>query len=186
MLESNSTVANRQTSRLNKGLVAVLAGLLLVWGTAAQDEGIKIGIVDIEQALNATEEGKAAREEMARKQREAESKLQPMVEHFEELQEEFKAKKFVLSEDALYQKQLDLVELRSEIDNKLKEVEGKFKVDKERLEGPLRKKLIGIIDNVGKEQGFTLILGRQTPWLLYSREAADITDIVIAKFNKKG
>ena len=43
-----------------------------VWGTAAQDEPIKIGIVDIDQAISSTDEGKAAREEFARKQREAE------------------------------------------------------------------------------------------------------------------
>ena len=46
---------------------------VLLWGTAAQDEPIKIGIVDIDQAISSTEEGKAAREEFARKQREAEA-----------------------------------------------------------------------------------------------------------------
>lgn len=168
---------------------AALAGILaLALGAAlpASAEEGPIGVVDIDQALNSTEEGKAAREELSRKQREAQGKLEPMVERFKEMQEELKSKRFVLSEEALYQKQLDLVELKTEIDNRAKELEDKFKVDKERLEGPLRKKLIEIVEELGKEKGFSLILARGAGGMLYSREALDITDLVIERFNKKG
>lgn len=167
---------------------ALLAGLALaLFATApvaAAEE--KIGVVDIDQALNSTEEGKAAREELSRKQREAQGKLEPMVERFKEMQEELKSKRFVLSEEALYQKQLDLVELKTEIDNRAKELEDKFKVDKERLEGPLRKKLISIVEQIGKDEGFALILARGAGGMLYNREALDITELVIERFNKKG
>jgi len=168
----------------------LLAGLLAIplfgvaQGAAADDD--KIGVVDIDQALNSTEEGKAAREELSRKQREAQGKLEPMVERFKAMQEELKSKRFVLSEEALYQKQLDLVELKTQIDNRAKELEDKFKVDKERLEGPLRKKLISIVEEIGKEEGYALILARGAGGMLYSREALDITDMVIKRFNKKG
>jgi len=167
---------------------ALLAGLLavLLAGPVAAADDLTIAIVDIDQALNSTEEGKAAREELARKQREAQGKLEPMFERFKELQEEMKNKRFVLSEEVLYQKQLDLVELKQEIDNRAKELEDKFKVDKERLEGPLRKKLVQIVEEIGKEKGFGLILARGAGGMLYAREALDITDIVIERFNKQG
>jgi Skp family chaperone for outer membrane proteins len=51
---------------------------------------------------------------------------------------------------------------------------------------PLQSKLQGIIESIGKEQGFTLILSRNNPYVMYSREALDITDMVVARFNKKG
>jgi outer membrane protein len=107
----------------------ILAGLLAIplFGAApvAAADDDKIGVVDIDQALNSTEEGKAAREELSRKQREAQGKLEPMVERFKAMQEELKSKRFVLSEEALYQKQLDLVELKTQIDNRAKELEDK-------------------------------------------------------------
>lgn len=167
---------------------AIVAGLMAVAlaGPAAADDEVTIAIVDIDQALNSTEEGKAAREELSRKQREAQQELEPMFERFKTLQEELKSKRFVLSEDALYQKQLDLVELKQEIDNRMKELEDKFKVDKERLEGPLRKKLVEIVEEIGKEKGFSLILARGAGGMLYAREALDITDLVIERFNKQG
>jgi outer membrane protein len=170
---------------MNARTISVLlaAALLLVLGTAAQDEPLRIGMVDIDQAISSTEEGKAAREEFARKQREAEAKLQPMIERYQQMEEDLKAKKFVLSGEALFQKQLDMVEMQNEIQARMKELEGQLKVDQRRLEAPLTNKLVEIISQIGKDQGFTLILRRGTPGVLYSREALDITDLVIEKYN---
>jgi Skp family chaperone for outer membrane proteins len=68
----------------------------------------------------------------------------------------------------------------------MSELEGQYKVDYERLVGPLRQKLVSIITDIGKSEGFTIILERNSPGLLYAREALDITDMVIQRFNKKG
>jgi len=163
----------------------LLAAVVLLLGTGAQDEGVKVGVVDIEQALNATDEGKAAREELSRKQREADAQVQPMVEEYKALQEELKGKRYVLSDEALFAKQADLLELQNKIDNKIKELQGQLKIDQGRLEAPLVTKLRGIVEGIGKDEGFTMILNRGTPGLLYSREAIDITDKVIKRFNKK-
>ena len=171
--------------QVNKVVVLLGLAAVLLWGTAAQDEAIKIGVVDIDQAISSTEEGKAAREEFARKQRDAEAEVQPMYERYKELEDELKAKKFVLSDEALFQKQLDLAEMRNQIQNKMKELEGQLKVDQKRLEGPLTAKLIDIIEDIGKTRGFTMILRRGTPGVLYTREALDITDLVIEKYNAK-
>ena len=162
----------------------LLAIALFAAAPAIADE--KIAVVDIDQALNSTEEGKAAREELSRKQREAQSKVQPMLDRYKALEEEIKAKKFVLSDEALFQKQLDLAEMRNEIQSRMKEIEGQLQVDQKRLEGPLITKLGEIIEDVGKDQGFELILRRGAPGVLYTREALDITDIVIERYNKKG
>ena len=171
---------------IHRAFVLLALGALLVWGTAAQDEPIKIGIVDIDQAISSTDEGKAAREEFARKQREAEAQMQPLMDRYKGVEEELKAKKFVLSEEALFQKQLDLAEMRNLIQNKIKELEGQLQVDQKRLEGPLTAKLVEIIADVGKTQGFTLILRRGTPGVLYTREALDVTDLIIKRYNQKG
>jgi outer membrane protein len=172
--------------QIHKALVLLGLAAILVWGTAAQDEPIKIGIVDIDQAISSTDEGKAAREEFARKQREAQAKLEPMIERYQQQEEDLKAKKFVLSDEALFQKQLDLAEMRNQIQNQMKELEGQLQLDQKRLEGPLTKKLVEIIEEAGKSAGFTLILRRGSPGILYSREALDITDLIVEKYNQKG
>jgi len=166
-------------------LLFAMAALVVIATAAKDDEGLKIGVVDVDQAISSTEEGKAAREELGRKQREAEAKIVPLYERFKSQRDDLDAKKFVLSEDALYQKQLDLMETQNQIQSLEKELEGQLKVDRQRLLGPLTVKLREIIDDVGKEEGFTLIIGRGTPGVLYTREALDITDLVIEKYNSK-
>ena len=173
--------------RVHKAILLLALAAIVAWGTAASDDGpIKIGVVDIDQAISSTDEGKAAREEFARKQREAEAQIQPLLDRYKALEEEMKAKKFVLSDEALFQKQMDLVEMRNQIQNKAKELEGQMQVDQKRLEAPLLSKLGEIIENLGKSQGYTMILRRGTPGLLYTREALDVTDLVIEQYNKKG
>jgi outer membrane protein len=172
-------------SKIRTALVAVVL-LLAPAVRASAEDAIKIGVVDIEQALVSTDEGKAAREEITRKNREARAQVEPMMEQRNQLAEELKGKKYVLSDDALFQKQVQLAELENKIKSKIDELEGQLKIEQGKMLAPLQTKMQGIIEAIGKEQGFTLILARNNPYVMYSREALDITDLVVARFNKKG
>ena len=173
----------QSTSRV---LTAVAAIAVLLWGLGAQDERLKIGVVDLDQAITSTNEGRAARDEFDRKKRQHEATLGPLIEQYQEGAKELESKQFVLSDDARFQKQLDLAELQNQIENKQKEVQGQLQVDRERLIAPLRTKLIEIVEEVGREEGFSLILHRNSPGIMYSKEGLDVTDLIIEKFNKKG
>jgi len=158
----------------------------ITWAGLARAEELKIAVVDLDQAINATDQGKKAKEELSRKAHDAESQLKPLADKGKALSDELQSKRFVLSDDALRQKQLDMAEIENQYRTKAAELQGQFKVDEERLVGPLRAKLLDIVQEIGKTEGFSLILERGANGLVYSREALDITDQVIKKFNKKG
>ncbi len=167
------------------GVALALALALGVAGTSRAEE-VKIGIVDVEQALLSTDEGKAAREEISRKQREARAQVEPMMQQRNAIAEELKGKKYVLSDDALFQKQVQLAEVENKIKSKIEELDGQLKIEQGKMLAPLETKMRSIIESIGKEQGFALILQRNNPYVMYSREALDITDQVVARFNRKG
>ena len=164
----------------------IVSALVLGWAGVAAGEEVKIGIVDIEQALISTDEGKAAREEITRKNRDARAQVEPMMEQRKTLAEELQGKKYVLSDDAMFQKQVQLAELENKIKSKIEELDGQLKIEQGKVLAPLQNKLHSIIESIGKEQGFALILQRNNPYVMYSREALDITDQVVARFNQKG
>lgn len=170
--------------RVNKVIVIIVAFLALGWGLGAEKDGVKIGIVDLDQAVGATEEGKAARDELERKKREAELELQPMIERYQELADEYQKKRVVLSPEKLRAMELDITELESRLKLKQEEVQNRLRVDFERLVGPLREKLVKVVSDVGREEGFSLIMMRNMPGIMYAREALDVTDIVIKKFDE--
>jgi len=183
------TQARSRVSRTritNRILIVVAAVAVLGWGLGAKDDRISIGVVDLDQAVTSTNEGRQAREEFDRKKRQAEATLIPLMDQYKEQLEGFEAKKFVLSDDARFQKQLDMAELQNQIENKRKEITGQLQVDRERLIAPLRNKLVKIVEEVGREEGFSLILHRGAPGVMYTRESLDVTDLIIEKFNKQG
>jgi outer membrane protein len=177
---------SKRFESINRVLFALAAAALLGWGLGAKNEIPKLGVVDFEQAVTSTNEGRTVREELARKAREAESALMPLMESYQEIIKEFESKKFVLSDEARFQKQLDMAELQNRIENKRKEAQGQFKVDQERLIAPLRAKFQDVVESFGREEGFSLILHRGAPGIMYAKEALDITDRIIEKFNKRG
>jgi outer membrane protein len=176
----------RNPDLLRRAASPILLLTLCLGAAAASAEDMRIGIVDIEQAITSTDEGKAARDELERKVREAEAQLQPMIDQLKTMFEEVEAKQFVLSEDAMRQKQLEVAELRNKIENRKREIEGQLQVDRERLIGPLREKLNSIILDIGRKEGFALILQRGMPGVMYTREALDITDKVVQAFDSQG
>ena len=102
------------------------------------------------------------------------------------MQEELEGKKYVLSEEALFEKQTDMLELRNKIENKTKELQGDLKIQQGKLEAPLKAKLVRVVEKVGRDRGFTVILARDTPGIIYTREALDITEDVVTRFNSGG
>ena len=166
-------------------LAALLAAFSLLLAASAGAEDLTIGVVDIDQALAATEDGKAARDEFERKLREGEAQLQPMADQLKTMFEEVEQKQFVLSEDAIRQKQLEVAELKNKIENRKREIEGQLQVDRERLLGPIQQKLVDIIGELGRTGGYSMIVLRGTPGVIYTREALDITDKVVQAYNKK-
>jgi len=170
--------------RMSKMWLALVA-LAFVSSVAvgAHAQQAKIGVVDVDQAINATEDGKKVRDELERKAREAEAELKPMIDRYKTLAEEVQAKKFVLSEEALLQKQGELANLEATIKSRQQELESKLKNQNVLLVTPLQKKLADTIAAIGKEQGYTLIVQRNSPFVMYSKEALDITDLVVSKFN---
>ena len=50
----------------------------------------------------------------------------------------------------------------------------------------MRDKLQEVISEIGRRENFSLIMLRSAPGVIYTREALDITDLVIETFNKQG
>ncbi|MDG2335112.1 MAG: OmpH family outer membrane protein [Myxococcota bacterium] len=169
---------------IQKTLIVAIAILALGWGLGAEDQAVKIGIVDMDQAIGSTAVGKAAREELEQKKKEAELELQPMIDRYQELAEEYQKKRVVLSDEKRREMELDITELQNRIELKQSEAQTRLRMDFERLFAPLQQRLDQAVSKVGREGGFSLILVRGQPPIVYSREALDVTDLIIAQVEK--
>lgn len=171
--------------RFERVVLLIALGLALGWGLGATNEPTKIGFVDAQQVIASSKSGKAAREELERKLREAEGRIAPVVQEYETRKKELEAKRFVMSEDAIKNKILDLQSLENRIKGMNTEEQGKMEIDQQRLFGPLQEKFIEVVREVGRENGFSAVMLSDSPGLVYRREALDLTELVIETFDNK-
>ena len=176
---------NHTIMRLEKIFLLIGLGLALGWGLGASKDVVKIGFVDAQQVLVTVNEGKKAQEELERKAREAQARISPMLEQLESIQKDLEAKRFAMSSDAVQAKQLDIAELRNQIESQGKEEENKLKIQQQRLIGPLQEKFLDVVRQVGRDNDFSVILTTESPGILYRRESLDLTELVIKTFNAK-
>ena len=87
--------------RFERVVLLIALGLALGWGLGATNEPTKIGFVDAQQVIASSKSGKAAREELERKLREAEGRIAPLVQEYETKKKELEAKRFVTGMDAV-------------------------------------------------------------------------------------
>jgi len=171
-------------SKINKLLAVAAMVASLGWGMAATNDAFKIGVVDMEQAILSTDEGKAVRDELEAKIRDADGQLRPKVQRLQEMQKELEEMQHVLSKDALERRQFDFIEARNQLENDSRGMEQQVKLDRARLLKPLQDKFVSIVEQVGRDNDFSMIMLRTAPGIVYSREALDVTDLVVEKFNQ--
>ncbi len=166
-------------------IAAMLWLVLLSWGTHgwAAQAAVRIGIVDMQEVLNKSQKGMAVKQrldqERATRQKDLDAKQQEVVK----LQAEFEKQAPLLSEqakreksEAIQRKTRDAVRFQEdanrEFDKRVREAE----LD-------VTREILGVVQEYGKDQGFTLILERSM--VVFGAPAVDITSEIIKRYDSK-
>lgn len=145
----------------------------------------KIGCVDFTQAINMVGDGASAKVRLTSELKKRQSELDREQRKLSAIRDEIERKRVFLSPDALddeeasYRKRLfDLQrrfsDLKDEMDSKQMEMTQNILVQ-----------LKDIVNHLGADEGFDLILERSQDVVLYSPNALDLTNRVIKIYNDK-
>ena len=173
----------------HKGIVGIatlaVAGLVggLVTGTDAA--GTRIGYVDVQKVLVRSVAGVAARDQLERDKVTMQKDVDNRKVEVDKLREEMEKKGLVLSaearrekEETLQRKVRDLRRLAEDLE---KELQKKEQQATQRILG----ELTGIIEKMGKERGFLLIVERRSGGVIYGDPEGDVTDEVIKLYDQE-
>jgi len=156
------------------GLVCVPSGAAVM---------MKVGVVDLQKALNATSEGIAAKERLREKHEAKQGQVEAMKGELDTLEEKIKSP--VVSEKAL----ADLKEEYSRKRTQLLQFVASAKEEEERenqqLSSRILEGLVEIAQEIAKEEEFTLILEKSGSGVIYFQEGMDLTDRVIKVYNER-
>jgi outer membrane protein len=162
-------------------LLGCLAGSLIP--AAAQAEDVRIAFVDLRKAVFSSREGKAAQEEFTKLEAAKLEELRPMRDELERLQEELEKQKFLITEDALAERQLEIMKRRRDLERDIRAAEDELQLEQVRLLQPIQKKVAQVVEQLGKEKGFTMIVDKNTRGFLFTDQSLEVTEMVVQKLN---
>ena len=142
----------------------------------------KIGYIDMQKAINSSEAGKEAKDQLATKVKKFQDEINVKQEELKKLKDELEKQGMLLSESARANKEKDY-------QNKLKDFQRFTKDAQEELQGKdeeLTRKILGdmekVIRDFGKKNGYTFIFVRNEN-MLFADEKADLTDEMLKLYN---
>jgi outer membrane protein len=151
------------------------------WCALAAD--IKIGMVDFQQIVEKSEPGKRIEADLKKEGERMEAELTKDKDELKSLQEKMEREAMVMSREAREEKEIEFRVKARNLQEKEKRYRAEF-LGKQRKEvDGLRKVVLEIAQEVGKNEKYTMIVSKVG--VLYHDSAVDLTDKVVALLNKR-
>ncbi len=156
---------------------------LVVFAGPVAAQGLKIAVIDTEQILRESQAGKKALADLKKLQEAKENELKARQQEIKELQTKAADGRLSLAEDKLreLEKQLEdkVIAARRLQDDATRELNKR----RDEVLALVDAKVMPIINQVGKEGGYTMIFRKFESGLIFVDEAVDITPQVIQRLD---
>jgi len=143
---------------------------------------VKIGYVDMEKAILGTADGKAAKDKLEKDVAKREAEFKEQLKKFQEMEEQLSKQVQLMSEDMKRQKLQEYQQKGMELQSKYQEHQKSLLENQEKAFAPILEKLRGIIQEIGLQEGYTIILEKRQDGVLYAMPQLDLTAKIVSKY----
>jgi outer membrane protein len=144
---------------------------------------IKVAVIDTEQILLNSTAGKKVLADLKKLQEQKEGELRTRNQEIKDLQTKLNEGRLSLAQDKIseMEKQLEdkVIALRRLQDDANRDMQKK----RDELLGQIDQRVMPVINQVGKELGYTLIFRKFESGLIYADEAVDITKTIVQRMD---
>jgi outer membrane protein len=170
-----------------KKLMSLAVILLLLTGAsalAAEAPTIKIGYVDLVKSLNESESGKKAKTDLEFLIKSKQTAIDEKGKAIEKAKAELEKQSSVLSQDARKAKEEEMERLVRDYQRLVSDSQTEVKKREGELTAEILKELRAVVQKIGEEEGYTLILESAEGQILYAKKESDLTETAIKKYNE--
>jgi outer membrane protein len=178
--------------------IVIVAALLLLGAStleaqtptpppAGSSNGLhRIAYIDVQRVLARSAAGVAAREQLEREKATMQKEMDAKKIELDKLREELEKKGALLTADARRDKQEQFERRRRDAAR----LADDFQKELERKESALLQKVLqdlsGVIDQIGREKGYYLIVEKRGAGVIFAAQDADLTDEIIRAYDRHG
>jgi len=169
-----------------KKFVVLLLVCIGMVATPVMAETQKIGYVDLQKALNLSVAGKEAKEKIKAKVQTYDADVRQRQEELKKLKDDLEKQAMLLSEEARNAKERDYQQKVKDYQRFTKDIQETLQQTDADLTRKILESLLKVVQEVGKSEGYTLVLEKTESSIVYADESIDISDEVIKAFDKLG
>ena len=144
---------------------------------------LKLGFVDLNRALNESDEGKKAVTLLESLTKIKKKLIGEKENEINKLKAEIQGQSAILNSSAMKKKQEQLEDLLKVTQRMVQDSEEELKKKSANFQNNIIDKISNIIAKLGKDEGYTAIFELQASGLIYRQESTDLTDKIIELFN---
>lgn len=164
----------------------LLLVIFVVLAGHAYAENLKVGVVDLMKALNESDSGKKAKGELESLIKSKQSVLDQKGKEIEKMKSDLEKQSSVLSAEAKKTKEEDLEKMLREYQRLVQDSQNEVKKKEGELTGGILKEIRVVVEKIGEEGDYTIILENAEGLVLFSKKEINLTDAVIKKYNEAG
>ncbi|MDH4027301.1 MAG: OmpH family outer membrane protein [Nitrospirota bacterium] len=165
-----------------KKILFTIVSVLIALNAYAAD--MKIGYVDLNKALNTSETGKKAVKVLEDMVRAKQKFIDQKGDDIKKLDEELSKQSSVLNPETLKEKQEERDRLMRDYQRMVKDSQDEIQKKQTGLMQDIIKEMRQVVHELGKKEGYSLILERSESGILYIPDNLDLTDKLIQQFNE--
>lgn len=143
----------------------------------------KIGVINFEKVLNESSYGKVSQKQLKTKWADLQKKLDTEKKAIEDFSLAIERESLVLSPEKQREKQRELRDRIADLQKMGKDYTEEFQIMQNQRINQIQKDVFTIANDMGKKEGYLLIIERKVGGVIYAPSQVDITDEVIKAYN---
>ena len=161
---------------------AAVAALVMAAAMPAAAQS-KVAVIDVQRVVAESDPGKEAIQKLKAISDAKVQEGQTLQQEMATLQDQFNKQRYTVSEQRLAEMTKELEDKNIAIRRFEDDAKRELEEARRRELGGLEGRILPIINQIGVEEGITVIFNKFQSGLVYADEAVDITDDVIRRFN---
>jgi outer membrane protein len=154
-------------------------------GLLAQSSGtpVKIGLVNIQEAILSTAEGKKAMSELQKKYQPRQQEVQKLQQDIQAINDQLQKQAATLSDDEQRRLNRDLEEKQKVLKRTTEDAQADFATDRDEMFRRIGQKMVRQIQDYARQNGFSLIIGEDQVPVYYSSKEVELTDEIVRLYD---
>jgi len=159
--------------------------LLAATGLArAQSAGMKIGVFDANRVSEESDEGKRIAARLTALGDKKKGEITAKEKEISDLRQQLESQTLSLSPEKQNQLQKDIQKKGLELQQAQESARNEFQIEVSEAQNKFQEQLLRVINQFGRDEGFTLVLERATGGVAFAAESIDVTTAIVDKFNQ--